>query len=439
MIAKLNWALGALCNKNKVIIKVMRSITSFQQANQVLYEFISPAGTPRKYTLDHMIQLMSILGNPQDKFKIVHVAGTSGKTSTSYYIASLLSAAGYKTGLTVSPHIDEVNERAQIDLMPLPEAEFCNELSMFMEIIDTNKLRPSYFELLIAFSLWLFHKRKVEYAVVEVGIGGLLDSTNIINKPDKVCVITDIGLDHIEILGDTIDQIAMQKAGIIKEKNAVFMNAQSPNIMTVIDNQCISVDAQLHVVNNTNPIPSLPLFQQRNFGLAQAAVNFILARDGHIELSDQKTKTVSKQIIPGRMEEVMFKDKQLILDGSHNEQKIEALVKSMKNRFHDKKIKLLVSFGETKRSGVQASMELLSQLAENVIVTDYSYADDSVKRAIKAQELGFIARQAGFQSITVEPNPQLAFNLFMNSPSEIGLVTGSFFLLNPVRDIVFEK
>lgn len=417
----------------------MRSINTFEQVNNILNGFISPPGTTRRYTLGGMVQLMGLLGNPQDSLKIIHVAGTSGKTSTSYYVASLLNAAGYKTGLTVSPHIDEVNERAQIDMAPLLEPEFCSEFSLFMEIIDNNNLKPTYFELLIAFSFWLFNKRGVDYAVVEVGIGGLLDSTNIVDRPDKVCVITDIGLDHIEILGDTINEIAMQKAGIIKAKNAVFMNAQSPDIMAVVSNQCVSVGAQLHVVNDSAHMSSLPLFQQRNFGLAQSVVEYILARDGHSSLSSQKTSTASEIVVPARMEEVSFQDKPLVLDGSHNEQKIGALVESMKNRFPDARINLLVSFGETKRNGVLASMKLLSQLGLDVVVTDYSHNGASFKRAISADELAAIAKQAGFRSITVQPDPKLAFDVFKNDIKGVGLVTGSFYLLNSVRSIVFNK
>lgn len=417
----------------------MRNIITFEQVNLVLGEFISPAGTMRRYSLDRMYQLMYALGNPQDSLNVIHVAGTSGKTSTSYYIASLLQEAGFKTGLTVSPHIDEVNERAQVGMTPLPEAEFCNEFSLFMDILDTSNINPTYFELLIAFSLWLFHKRKVDYAVVEVGIGGLLDSTNIFSQPDKICVITDIGLDHTEILGDTIDKIAMQKAGIIKPKNEVFMNLQSAEIIGVVKKQCQAMEAPFHIVNTDVHMSNLPLFQRRNFNLAQNVVKNILVRDGHIELSDQKNQVAASIVIPARMEIVKFQGKMLVLDGSHNEQKIGSLVESMKNRFPNQKINLLVSFGETKRDSALAGMKLLSQLGQNIVVTDYSYDDDSVKRALRVEDLAEIAEQAGFQSITVQPNPKLAFKAFVSDVDDIGLVTGSFYLMNPVRDIVFNK
>lgn len=414
---------------------------TFEQVSLVLDEFITPHDATKEYSLERMYSLLNTLGDPQESLKIIHVAGTSGKTSTAYYIASLLQAAGYKTGLTVSPHIDEINERAQIGLTPLPEAEFCNEFNLFMDILDSSNIKPIYFEVVIAFSLWLFHKRNVDYVVVEVGIGGLLDSTNIVSRSDKICVITDIGLDHTKILGNTIEKIAFQKAGIIQSKNAVFMNQQSPEIMDIFKKRCTSVAAILNVVEKEPIMTDLPLFQRRNFGLADDVVNFVLARNSQPELSAEKTQTAANIVVPARMEEVKYQEKSVVLDGSHNEQKIEALVRSMKQRYPNKKIHLLVSFGyvEEKQASVLASLKLLLELGQNIVVTDYIYNPKSSKGDEKAKLLGDIAKQAGFQSITVEPDPTIAFNLFMDDPGEIGLVTGSFFLLNPVRDIVFNK
>ncbi len=415
----------------------MRNITTFAQAHLALSEHITTRNTTQRYTLDRMIQLMGLLGDPQDNLKVIHVAGTSGKTSTSYYVASLLKAAGYRTGLTVSPHIDEVNERAQIDMTPLPEAQFCSEFSIFMDILDKSSLRPTYFELLIAFSFWLFNKHGVDYAVVEVGIGGLLDSTNIVSRPDKVCAITDIGIDHAEILGSTIEQIAVQKAGIIKPNNAVFIRDQPTSIVNIVGKQCVLANAQLHVINDDAHISSLPLFQQRNFSLAQAVVDYILVRDGGVRLSDRKINAAANIAIPARMEVVKFHNKLIVLDGSHNEQKIQALVVSMKNRFSNKDICILVSFGKNKLSSVLASLRLLSKLGSTIIITDYSHNGTFIKPALATRELKGIAEQAGFKSIIVQPNPRLAFDVFEGNVSEIGLVTGSFYLLHHIRDTLF--
>ena len=118
---------------------------TFAAANEVLRRYWPDKLSRRAYTLDQMVQLMDYLGNPQDKLKVIHVAGTSGKTSTAYYAAALLKAAGKKAGLTVSPHVDEINERVQIDLTPLSEATFCRQLNMFLELVQKSGLTPTYF------------------------------------------------------------------------------------------------------------------------------------------------------------------------------------------------------------------------------------------------------------------------------------------------------
>ena len=193
----------------------MTKLRSFNDIDTVLKDFIPPMRSFRSvYTLDTMRALMLALGNPQNSYKTIHVAGTSGKTSTSYYIAALLGQTGKKIGLSVSPHVDNVNERVQIDLVPLDEHEYCQQFSTFLQIINKLRIKPTYFELLIAFAFWQFAQEKVDYAVIEVGLGGLLDGTNVIERSDKVCVIADIGLDHVAVLGNSLAGIAAQKAGI---------------------------------------------------------------------------------------------------------------------------------------------------------------------------------------------------------------------------------
>ncbi len=415
----------------------MRTIKNFKQARKALSQFISPYPTVR-YSLERMIELMNYLGNPQDKLRVIHVAGTSGKTSTSYYAASLLKEAGYKVGLTISPHVDEVNERAQINLMALPEKEYCKELSQFLNIVKVSGLHASYFEVLMAFAYWLFVKNKVDYAVIEVGLGGLLDGTNVIERSDKVCIITDISLDHVEILGDTLDKIAFQKAGIIKNRNAVFSYRQAKMITDVIVNKCRDMGADLHLIESASQTDdhSLSLFQQRNFYLASQAISYVLMRD--------YGKTIAKSVedralainIPARMEMAMYHNKQLILDGSHNDQKIGALVDAIKNKFPSSSITILVSFGANKQSSVQASLRLLRTLGSKIIITRFDKGQDDVRASIEPEELAVYAKEVGFKTIIVEPKPLRAFKLLVADKADIGLVAGSFYLLNHFRPIV---
>lgn len=415
----------------------MRNITTFQQANQALDRFISTPSGPRRYSLDRMRQLMNSLGNPQNKLKVIHVAGTSGKTSTAYFVASLLQNAGFSTGLTVSPHVDEVNERTQVDMKSLPEQEFCYELGQFLKLVDASNLQPTYFEVLVAFSFWLFERRKVDYAVVEVGIGGLLDCTNVINRDDKVCVITDIGMDHTEILGDTIEEIAAQKAGIIQSENAAFISRQSDAVMTSITRQCQNAGVELHVNSGLNKKSDLSIFQRRNFGLALDAVSYVLMRDANKKLDDAIVKEAASVYIPGRMEIVNYKHKTLILDGSHNEQKISALVEGVAEKFPEAQVTLLVCFGRNKQSSLAKSMKKLSQLSTKIILTSFGDGQIGIWPSMDPLVMAAQAKKAGFKTIIVEPRPEAAFEMLMKDDSPIGLVTGSFYLLNAIRPVVF--
>jgi dihydrofolate synthase/folylpolyglutamate synthase len=420
----------------------MQNINNFTEAKKALYKYIPHETGVIKYNLDNMKKLMDYLGNPQNNLKIVHIAGTSGKTSTSYYVASLLKQAGHTVGLTVSPHIDEINERSQINLSILPEAEYCSELSQFLYLVESSGVNPSYFELLIAFAYWLFNKRNVEYAVVEVGLGGLMDCTNVINRTDKVCVITDIGLDHTKILGNSVSKIAYQKAGIIQKNNNIFMYHQGQDIMEAIEKRCSENNANNHIIESVaqkyKTIKSLPLFQKRNLNLAINAVNYILKRDLFRVLTEAEIQSASKVYIPGRMEVAEYKNKTIIIDGSHNEQKINALVDSIKQQYHHKEIALLVSFGENKRASVLNCLKSLHTISNIVVLTSFNIGQDEHRKSINPSEMSILAHEVGFSTIIVETDPKSALELLLNNTTDIGLVTGSFYLLNHVREVVLE-
>ncbi len=418
----------------------MRSVKTFNEANLALNEFMSPRPGAAGYKLDRMSALMDYLDRPQDHLSVIHVAGTSGKTSTAYYCAALLREAGYSTGLTVSPHVDQVNERAQINLLPLEEAEFCRELSVFLALVDRSRLVPSYFELLVAFAYWLFRKREVDYAIVEVGLGGLLDGTNVVRRDDKVCVITDIGLDHTEILGNTLGEIALQKAGIIQPRNTVFMNRQGGAVMAAVRRICSAKEAGLRVVEPSHEVgaelTTLPLFQRRNFQLALEATAYVVGRDHARVLSGDQVLRASTVCVPARMEVVPFRGKTIVLDGSHNVQKISALVESMAQRFPGCTVTVLVAFGDNKQASVSSSLRMLSRISERIILTKFDGGQDEARVSVDPEVLASSAAEAGFAEVTVEPDPRLALDALVSDTASIGLVTGSFYLLSQVRPIV---
>ncbi len=172
-----------------------------------------------KYDLSNIENLCSALGNPQDKFRSIHIAGTNGKGTTSHAIASILQEAGYKTGLYTSPHYKDFRERVKINGDFISKEKLTEFISNNQQIVET--LKPSYFELSVAMAFDYFAKEKVDIAVIEVGLGGRLDSTNIINP--LLCAITNISFDHMQTLGNTLGEIAVEKAGIIKEKTPVLI------------------------------------------------------------------------------------------------------------------------------------------------------------------------------------------------------------------------
>jgi dihydrofolate synthase/folylpolyglutamate synthase len=417
----------------------MRSISNFQEAHAALAPFVPASTEIEGYTLDVIKEFLAAIGNPQNRLKVLHIAGTSGKTSTAYFTAALLHEAGHHVGLTISPQIDEINERTQLDMRVLPEAEYCYELGLFLDLVDEHQAKLSHFEVLVAFAYWLFDKRKVEYAVVEVGLGGLLDGTNVATRQDKVCVITDIGLDHTKILGNTLSKIAYQKAGIIHAHNAVFMNKQATVIEKVIKATTEKNNGHLTVLEpNTNTLAvNLPMFQKRNFTLAYHVVQHTLARDGHNGLQLDEVSIASQVYIPGRMELISYADKTIVLDGSHNEQKISALVESIKEQFTEEEIALLVSFGSNKISSVIESLKLLRTLGSSIIITEFDGFQDELRTPIDADILAEYAKDVGFRDIQIEKNAVNAVELLKKDEHSIVLITGSFYLLHQIRSILF--
>ncbi|HSX29559.1 MAG TPA: Mur ligase family protein [Candidatus Saccharimonadales bacterium] len=373
-----------------------------------------------------MYRLLEHLGNPHQNLTVVHVAGTSGKTSTAYYTAALLQGAGKRVGLTISPHVDEVNERVQIDLSPMPEAKFAARFAIFLKLVASSGVMPNYFELFLAFALWEFAAQQVDYAVVEVGIGGLLDSSNVFDDPRKVCIITDIGYDHMNVLGSTLPEIAAQKTGIIQLHNPVFCYRQEPAVTTAIEHQAATKQADLHTLTRVPAmamLPTLPLFQQRNFGLALTAVRYIAERDQLRMPEGRHLETVARTYIPARMETHTIDGKTVILDAAHNPQKFEALLASLHAQYGDTPVAALVRLGphlDGRRAA--GSAKQLVHGVQHVIVTSLP-SDEGVDAA-------------GYESFEVIADARSAFTALLKRPEPILVVAGSFYVLNHIRPLV---
>lgn len=413
---------------------------TFAEANQILRQFW-PVNLKRKaYTLEHIVQLMDYLDNPQDKLRVVHVAGTSGKTSTAYYAAALLKAAGKKVGLSVGPHVDEINERVQINLKPLPEAEFCRELTIFLELVKKSGIPITYFELLIAFAFWEYVRQGVEYAVMEVGLGGLTDGTNIVSRQDKVCVITDIGLDHINVLGSTLAEISEQKAGIIRLHNSVFCYRQDDEAMAPIKARAKQKQAGLHILDASAAEARrdfLPLFQQRNLGLARAAVNHVLDGGGGKPLTEAMVAEAAKVYIPARMETIKIGGKVLVIDGAHNAQKLHALAESVRKKFAGQPAAAVVTLARGRSYRLEDSTKELAGFLDHIIVTGFGGLPvDGPHRSEEPEVLAGLFRKHGVKSLEIIPKPQEAFEALLKRPEPLLLVAGSFYLLNHIRPLL---
>jgi dihydrofolate synthase/folylpolyglutamate synthase len=419
----------------------MPEIKSFEDVHKILERFIPESRSRREaYTLDRIGSLMEFLGNPQNTYKVVHVAGTSGKTSTCYYLSALLKASGQKVGLMVSPHVDEINERLQINGKPLAEKKFCQEFSIFLNAVTKSGITPTYFEILVAFAFWEFARQKVDYAVVEVGLGGLLDGTNVIKRKDKVCIITDIGLDHTEVLGKTITAIAAQKAGIIHPYNVVFCYEQGDEVMNVLREVCEQQQAELHEVwplKNSELPAGLPLFQRRNWYLALQTFNNIVARDNLPGLTENGIAKTTKTYIPARMEIVNYKDKIMILDGAHNSQKLHALMASVTKEFKGQPINALIAFKGSKQVNMRNNLQEILPHCANLFITNF-VIEKTELFSVDPLKLVEHSEALEYHNWKVVPDPVKAFRELLKRKEPVILVTGSFYLLNYIRPLILK-
>lgn len=389
------------------------------------------------YRLDETQALLELAGRPHERLRIVHIAGTSGKTSTAYYMAALLHAGAQKTGLTISPHVDGVNERVQIDGQPLTPAEFGRELGEFLDMVEAAGQSPSYFELLFVFALWVFVRRGVKYAVVETGVGGLLDATNAASRPDKVCVITDIGFDHMNVLGDTLPEIAAQKIGIAHEGNPVFMYRQDEAIMRVVRAWTADHGAELNeleqtALEKTNAPLALFGYQRRNWLLADRAYRYLEKRDKLQYLTRQVLRETQTITIPGRLETRQIDGKTIVMDGAHNKQKMLACLDGFRKLYPDVKPAMLLSLKEGKE--YEELAPLLAPFASKIIVTSFDTTQDSQAISMDTQALAEALKQADAANVSIEPDLHDAWQALLAAPEKAALVTGSFYLLSQLRN-----
>ena len=402
----------------------MRDITYF------LDELI--AHPPKKHDrLAYVAHILETLGSPQNQIPAIHIAGTSGKGSTAYYATSLLNRAGYTTGMLVSPHIASVAERSLINGQPLPEQEYLHYFQAFANLYIVHNLHLSYFEFLTIFSFWLFKEMRVDYIIIEVGIGGRLDTTNVIFRSPTVRVITDIGLDHTELLGNTLTEIAQEKAGIIHQSDSVVMNRQASEIEMVVRQRAEEQHTQFSI---TSPVTSeflkiLPDFQQRNWTLAYRAVEKQLALNKKPSLPKEVLEKSVHITIPGRLEKRNVDGVNIIFDVAHNPQKIRALIDSLRKLYPDKKPIFVVAFGQNKQSSIAESLAIIDNLAQLTYATTFSTNYGKNHRNMPPEIIRHVMKSA----VEIEHNTDKALAKAIKKARQLDtyvVVTGSFYLVS---------
>lgn len=385
--------------------------------------------------LAHVISVLEHLGSPQNKIPAIHIAGTSGKGSTAYYAAAMLHEAGYSVGLTVSPHVSKVSERVQVNGELLPDDVFCAYITEFVHVIDELNETVTYVEFLDCFAYWLFAKLKLDYMVIEVGLGGRLDPTNVISRQSTVRVITDIGFDHTEILGNTLDAIAMEKAGIIHDGDVVCMYPQGELVMGSVNAAVQEHRARLAFVDDVGASVRSPVgYQGRNWVLAAAAVRERLLIDKKELLSEAQLRRSTHYTIPGRFE-VFTNDKEtIILDVAHNPQKMKAFVDTLRKVYPGEYVIAIVSLGENKRSTAAETLSILVNAVDELVATEFSVNAGQPHGPLAAHDVAS-STPLGRTTIRKEPRDALVYARAIAQKHHGSVViTGSFYLVSGVRD-----
>ncbi len=324
-------------------------------------EFVESSSIVReRYGLEKLQQALHLLGDPHHHTEFVHIAGTNGKGSTAAMTASVLQTAGYRTGLYTSPHLMRYNERMQIDGVPISDEDFVEAASQVQRVCEQLGGVPIVFEVLTLMALWYFAQQHCDIVVLEVGIGGLLDSTNVIPSP-KVAIITQLGMDHTETLGNTLEEIAAQKGGIVKEGTPTVMALQEPSAVAVVQQICDKYHAPLALADPERlrvldasvagqtledreygklKLPLAGEHQRKNAANVLEAVA-MLRTQGYRISDDDVREGIAKTVWPARFERLSTAP-DFILDGGHNPQCLHAATAALREYYPGQKVIFLV-------------------------------------------------------------------------------------------------
>lgn len=416
-----------------------------------------PAGTPPEEIraraiarLERLRAFLSFLGDPQKQYRTIHIAGTSGKGSTSTFVASILAASGYRTGTHVSPYLQVATEKLQINGTIVPASRYAALVDTMQERVEAwvaaGHERPNYGEFWVAMTYQYFAEERVDVAVIEVGAGGRFDVTNVI-EPDVVAV-TSIGYDHTITLGSTLPEIAWHKAGIIKPGSIAITAVNQPEALPVIEAEARDTGVELRriregmeyrdVISDERGTSFIDAMSNRRFHVhlpgtfqaTNAATAIAIARAfGNERVTDDMIATgLQAARFPGRMETVQC-DPLVLLDGAHNPEKVASLVRNLDVLYPNRR-RILV-FGALESKSYEEMLDLLIPGTSMLIATaPHVFA----KPSITASDIAAHAPEGVPVQAIDDPMSATRVAIEMAGPEDIVVVTGSLYLVGNVRE-----
>ncbi|MFB0552853.1 MAG: folylpolyglutamate synthase/dihydrofolate synthase family protein [Phycisphaerae bacterium] len=443
-------------------VKSKKAFRNYQQAIDYLFARTDYEKQERlrynvtTFNLNRMQKLLSSLGNPHKKIHTVHIGGTKGKGSTATMLARMLEANGYRVGLYTSPHVVHLHERITVNTKMISDSEMCGLLNrVYAPVEKMSKTDPpTFFEIMTALAFMYFLDKAVDIAVIETGLGGRLDSTNVIQP--KVVGITSLSIDHQHQLGETIDSIAKEKAGIFKRGVPAITVQQEPSAMRVLKSQAIAVKAPLSVTGSdidfshrfetsrkhgphtriclTTPtskfehlrVPLHGKHQAINCGLALAMLDKLKSVGYKID-NDKAAQGLHKVSLAGRME-MIWDDPRIMIDAAHNAASIQALIHAIgQNIPYDS---MVVIFGCNADKDVRGMLQKLQYGADKVVFTR-----SNSPRAMSPEDLAEIYNEICGKMYQTAPTLSQALQLAKNAVSKEDLIciTGSFYLIGQAK------
>ena len=412
----------------------------------------------KKHTLEHTKTFLKRLGNPAADRKIVHVAGTNGKGSVCAYLQAILMAEGKRTGFFTSPHLVSVNERIRVDNIQIDNETFLKVfrkvLKIVRQMVEDGIEHPSYFEFLFGMGMTAFAETDVEYIILETGLGGRLDATNAIDNP-ALAIITSISLDHTAILGDTIEKIAGEKAGIIKPGVPVFFDGSSKKAAEVIKAKaselgvsCREVTKNAYEIQEVHrkyiafsrrsaydkdvifQVPMCGCYQAMNAELALEASEYLLAGE-EIHMDPWK-EALAELHWEGRMERV---GAHITVDGAHNPGAMEAFVESVKALDESERGEMVLLFSAVSDKKYD---QMIEYLCENLDVKAYVVTQIEDERGVPAEELADVFRRYTDRPVYCKERLEDAVRTAMNERGETGEIycLGSLYLVGMMKKLL---